>query len=384
MLKSIMIEVRNDEEVVFNEGDQYFDELCMALSKAKHSIHFETYIFNRDQLGHQILTILMRAAARGVKVQLLLDGVGSSQWSVTNAEELRASGVQIHFFHPLPWQKKRRKVWRLPTFRRLALGLFKLNHRNHRKICVIDGEIVFLGSFNVMDQDLSRVNGANAWRETGLRLRGHCVDSYIPVCQEAWNFSLNYYHRKNSHPHYSYFFGNSGLLGSRKERNFYYYDLLDRIRKTKNKIWITSAYFVPDRRVMRYLRNASKRGVDVKLLFPSKSDFFGVKFAMESFYHSLLKADIQVFEYLPSMLHAKILCFDDWVSIGSANLDHRSLFQDLEANAVLTHPENVKLVHEQFFKDLSQSNELDLKTWNKRSLLRRALEIFFRLFKRIL
>ena len=377
-------EVRSAEESVIHNGDQYFDELSLALSKAQRSIHLETYIFNRDQLGQQLLTLLVRAAARGVHVQLLLDGVGSSQWTFRDAEKLRKLGVHIHFFHPLPWQKKNRNIWRFWSLRRITLELFKLNHRNHRKLCLIDNELLFIGSFNVMEQDLERMSGPLAWRETGVKLKGPQIESFLTLCKDAWCFSRNYFRRRNSHPHFSYFFGSNGILESKRERNYYYHELLDRIKQVKDHIWITSAYFVPDRRVIRYLKKAAERGVDVRLLFPSKSDFAGVKFAMEGFYHSLLKANIQVYEYLPSMLHAKILCFDNWVSIGSANLDHRSLFQDLEANAVLTQKKNIKAVHEQFLTDLSVTRKIELSEWKGRSLIRRGLELFFLLFKRLL
>ena len=372
------------EESVIHNGDQYFDELCLALSKAKKSIHLETYIFNRDKLGQQLLTLLVRAAARGVRVQLLMDGVGSSQWTFKEAEKIRALGVHIHFFHPLPWQKKNRSIWRFWRLRKLTLELFKLNHRNHRKLCLIDDETLFAGSFNVMDQDLPRMIGDQAWRETGVRLKGTHIEPFIELTREAWQFSRSYYHRQDSKPHFLYFFGSNGILESRRERNYYYHELLDRIRRVKNHIWITSAYFVPDRRLIRYLKKAAERGVDVRLLFPHKSDFAGVKFAMEGLYHSLLKSNIKIYEYLPSMLHAKILCFDDWVSIGSANLDHRSLFQDLEANVILAQEGNILAVHEQFLRDLSVSRVVDLDEWNDRSYLQKWLELFFLLFRRLL
>lgn len=384
MLKKYMLEGPWTEEIVFNDGDQYFDALVTAVKEANVSIHFESYIFCQDHLGHRLLDELALATQRGVKVQLLLDGVGCNQWSFSDAEKQRNRGIQVLFFHPLPWQNQESSLSRFLNFRNLAQSIYKTNHRNHRKICTIDDEVLFIGSFNVMDEELkNRVTGL-AWRDTGLKLRGQGIQKYINSCQEAWNYSELYQVQKAQHPNFYFFFGKIGLKFAKKDHALFYHELFSRIRQAKTKIWIATPYFVPDWKLLRTLKQSSQNGIDVRLLLPNRSDFFGVKFATESFYDSLLKSGIKIFEYQPSMLHAKIFCVDEWICIGSSNLDHRSLFQDLEANAVVSQHENIRLIYDQFRNDLEHSKTIELSHWKQRPTLQKGFELFFLFFKRML
>jgi cardiolipin synthase len=372
------------EEIVFNTGDAFFENLIQSIALAKTSIHLETYIFDLDVLGLQILNLLSEAGERGVQVRLMLDGVGASNWNLATADHWRRKKVNVRFFHPLAWQKSFKRFWQSLTFRKIALGFSKVNHRNHRKICIIDHQIAFVGSMNISARHLNRVSGTHTWRDTAVRIQGDGVDLLVDACNEAWDFSKNYYRRRRIRRTVEKIFQKIRINCSEAQREVYYQNLVKHLEGTTQRIWITNAYFVPDHAIVTALEVAAERGIDVRLLFPYKSDFFGVKLAMESFYTPLMQAGVQIYEYTPAMLHAKVMILDNWVTVGSSNLDHRSLFQDLEADVILTKAENITLLGEQFLKDLTVSKQVQLVWWKNRSLLHRLLEKLFMRFRAVL
>ena len=143
--------------------------------------------------------------------------------------------------------------------------------------------------------------------------------------------------------------------------------------KAKERIWLTHAYFLPDNFLLKTLKMAAARGVDVKILLPKKSDVFIMPWASETFYRSLIESGVEIYEYLPSVLHAKILIIDDWVSIGSSNLNHRSLLHDLEVDVSLQTQQAKAQVCEQFCEDIKKSDQVSLCDWSQRPWYRRFL-----------
>ena len=357
-------------ETVYIDGDLFFDSLKNSIASAKDFIHLETYIFEQDQTGLTILTLLANAVQRGVRVQLLLDGLGSASWTFTDASLWREKGIELKFFHALPWQKHPSSIWKLLTLKKITLGFFKLNRRNHRKICLIDDNLVFVSSMNISDRHLPSIRGDLAWRDVGVRIqniRNTNINNYFSDAADTWNFSQQHYGQR--------------WRKISKLKKYEYKSLLQHITHAKNKIWITNPYFVPDFRLTRAICKSARNGVDVKILLPNRSDIFGLKFATESFYHALLAFKVEIYEFRPTMLHAKILIVDDWVSVGSFNLDFRSIFYNLETSAVLSDVKNVEIIKRQFAEDLLTSTKIELQSWNERSWIHRGLEKFFLLFQ---
>ncbi len=357
-------------ETIFNNGDDFFKSLIESILKAKDFIHIETYIFEQDSFGSAVLIQLAAAASRGVRVQLLLDGVGSVSWTYASAEIWRQQGVEIKFFHALPWQKHPSAIWKLLTLKKIALGFFKLNRRNHRKVCLVDDQVVFISSMNISDRHLPSIYGQSAWHDIAVKTEGVSNESYCIEARDTWNFSQQHHGRR-------------WHKISRQKKN-HYDQLLQQVRQSKTRIWITNPYFVPDLRLTRALCRSAQSGVDIKILLPSRSDIFGLKFATESFYNALLSCRVEIYEYCSAILHAKILVVDDSVSVGSFNLDFRSIFYNLETSAKLSRIENIQLIERQFLDDIKISNKIELSLWKKRSWFHQQLEKFFLLFQGLL
>lgn len=368
-------------ELIFNDGDSFFKSVIASVESAQHHISIESYIFDFDSLGNHLLDKLAEAAARGVRVRLLVDGVGCSHWSYDEAEALRQRGIEARIFHPLPWQKPSRKFLKSFGFRSFVFGFRKLQRRNHRKVYLFDHQTAYVGSMNVSAVHLQSVNHDRAWRDTGVQVTGSSValldDAFLATWVKAdppWNQRTSRLQKLQQflsklHPRVI-------INETFQERRRHHKGLIQRFGHASERIWITNPYFVPDRHLIRQLKNQAKR-VDIRLILPRKTDFFGVQFAMESCYTKLIKAGVQIHTYLPSMLHAKILIVDQFVSVGSSNLDHLSLFQNYEADVVLGNNDSKQKIYDQFEKDLEKCELLTLDQWRSRPFTHKILEKLF-------
>jgi cardiolipin synthase A/B len=359
------------EETVYHAGEEFFGDLLDAISKARKSIELETYIYDRDRLGNRVAQALSSAAGRGVHVRLLIDGVGSAHWSWAHAAPLAANGVQVRFYHPLPWQHQGGfPLWKYLAPKRIALGLSKLNRRNHRKTCVIDGNTAFAGGMNISARHL----GPKAWRDTAVRVAGEGVREISDSFRHAWVHSrgaLSTWRRRIGPIFQSSWVRTNNDRGERRSE---YDGLLQRIIHSRSRVWITTPYFVPDRALFSALRSAAKSGSDVRLLLPYKSDVWGFKWANHAFYLPLLAAGARIYEYEASILHAKTLLIDDWAQVGSSNMNHRSLLHDLEVDIVLGTTESLHEMESRFLADLASSRQVELRTWRHRPWTERAFE----------
>ena len=354
----------NSREIIFTEGQKHFASLLVDIEKAKHSIDLETYLFRNDTLGQRVATKLSEAAQRGVKVRIMVDGAGSPLWSANFARFLENAGAQTKVFHPFPWQlwDWSRSVVKVPFLLRWIYLILKINFRNHRKVCIFDKKIAYVGSLNISKHHLSKDEGGDAWRDTSVRLSGIDLSELNKAFNAAW------YHRtiKERIREIFHQIRKDPLIRlnySRHRRRILHKDLLRKMRNCKRRIWITNAYFVPDNFLLKRLKEAAHVGTDVRILLPRKSDVPIMPWASSTFYYSLLNAGVRIFEYLPSMLHAKSLIIDDWMLIGSSNLNHRSLVHDLEADLNITSPEGKKALERQFLEDLKNSREVSLDSW---------------------
>ena len=354
----------NYRELVFTEGQKHFDALLADIEKAKYSIDLETYLFHSDALGRQIAVKLAKAAKHGVVVRIMVDGAGSPFWSANFARFLESAGAKTKVFHPFPWQlwDWSRSIVKLPFLMKWIYLILKINLRNHRKVCIIDKKIAYIGSLNISKHHLSKAEGGDAWRDTSVRLSGINLEELIKAFDAAW------YHRtiKERLREIFHQIRRDPLIRlnySRNRRRILYKDLLRKMANCNRRIWITNAYFVPDNFLLKRLQEAARADIDVRILLPRKSDVPIMPWASSTFYYSLLNSGVRIFEYLPSMLHAKSLIIDDWMLIGSSNLNHRSLIHDLEADINITSPEAKKTLDQQFLEDLKNSREVSLNSW---------------------
>jgi cardiolipin synthase len=372
---------RWEEETLFTEGDRFFNEILQSIARAQKSIKIETYIFELDSLGKKILQALGDAADRGVSVKLMIDGAGCSEWTAEDAFQYRKRRFEIRFFHPLVWQRRHSRLWTYLNLAKVIRGLSLMNHRNHRKVFLFDDQIAYVGSMNVTSKNLNQVQGEKAWRDCSVRIQGPGVGVLHESFDEAWTYYQNYslrYFRINQP---TYEFPLLNMNRTIRQRRHYYHRILKRLYTSKNEILITNPYFIPTWRLRRILKSAVSNNVRVVTLFPHESDFIGVKFAMESFYTGLLRSGIEIHEYLPSMLHSKILITDHRAILGSSNLNSRSLKLDLEVDVEITNPENIALLKELFNQDLLKSKKISLHEWRSRPISRKALENLFIVFR---
>jgi cardiolipin synthase A/B len=342
------------KETVFAEAGRYFAALLQDIEQAAGHIDFETYIFDLDPLGRKVADSLAAASRRGVSVRLLLDGAGSPTSSGTLAWQLSRAGAQVRIYNPLPWNVHQWK-WTgppLPWLTKLQRLFERMHSRNHRKICMIDHRIAWIGSFNVSQLHLAKAQGGQDWRDTALRLEGFDMQHLLHAFNSAWGDDRHFIPLR--------IFSPTNIRSNHMHRRALRRDLLKHIGQAHSRIWITNAYFVPITSILRYLKKAARRGVDVRILLPGNSDLFFMPWASAVFYQTLLKAGVRIYEYNSGMLHAKIMILDDWVTVGSSNIDYLSFFRNLEAEVVVSLPETKKTIADQFLHDLTQAGELTI------------------------
>lgn len=343
-----------ESEKIFFDGDSFFESLCKDISTAQKSIYLETYIFFNDALGQRISKLLIDAARRGVDVKVIVDGVGSPFWKFFFQSSLENAGVKCKIFHRVPFNIASHFPMLFTNFRLLFTHLEK---RNHRKLWIIDEKIGYVGSMNVAAYHLKEFNGDSAWRDTGAKVSGTAVSTLTDSFQTTWESSLFSIQSQIN--------GSSlvRVYNSRKKKRALYKDFLNKIETAQERIWLTTAYFVPNGSLLKKLTEAAKRNVDIIILTTEKTDVFIIRWLRAAFYYGLLKAGAKIFEYKPSILHAKCALIDDFAIVGSTNLNSRSFFRDLELDIVLKKPESLDSIEDQFVKDLRLSTEIKKSDW---------------------
>jgi len=363
------------EKLVF-DGDDYFEQLIHSIDQAERSVDFEVYIFSHDEVGIAVSESLARAASRGVKVRLLVDGVGSLTWIGKQGSRLFDRGVRIRVFHPIYKISSIAKwFWhtgfRGSTHDERRKFFWRLNRRTHRKLCVVDHEHAWVGSMNVCSTHCHAPSRAHCWRDTAARVEGLGIRDLEIAFEYAWvrshslagkrQFRDQMIKRLIINPLKAAVVQSSELVRLnytlRLRRNITR-DLLDRISNAKSRIWLTTPYLAPPASILRALARASNGGVDVRILVPRKSDVFFMPWIANAFYRPLIEKNVKIYEYLPRFLHAKCMIIDDWAIIGTSNMNRRSLIHDLEVDVVISHPETREELTNQFLRDLKSTEEI--------------------------
>lgn len=340
---------------LYIEGDQLFDAMLSAIAQAQKQVWMETYIFADDEIGQRFAYALAERARAGVQVRLLVDAVGSLfQFYRRLASELEQSGVELRHFH--------RWNWREPL---------RYNRRNHRKLLVIDGREAFLGGFNIHRQSSQDYFGLARWRDTHASFRGELA------CQAGEIFNTFWQGEKQNlaiHDEFSINILVPNQSRSCRQRLACIYD--DFLHNAKQQVCLTTPYFVPDHRTQKAFLSAAKRGVKVRLLVPHNPDIRLVRWAANAVYARLLDAGVEIYEYLPRMLHAKVAIVDEqWATLGTANLDYRSLFQNYELNLLSKDPDLCRRLQQQFEFDVTQASEVNATRWRQRRWVPRLAEL---------
>ncbi len=345
---------------LIGEGRAAFAAMLEAIDGARSSVFLEMYIFAADDTGRQFRDRLAAAARRGARVMVLVDAWGS--WGTPAAfwGPLREAGGELRLFHP---------------FRR---GL--LPFRNHRKLLLVDDEVAWLGGMNVADEYRTGRRGEAPWRDFVLGIQGPEVArlhrSFLrmwvraerPLLRAAF-FRRRPSERNGSGERVSLFAsgpGETARLALQAHREV--------IRAARSRVDLAMGYFFPPGRILRELRRAVGRGVRVRLLVPRRSDLPAVRWASRGIYGRLLRMGVEIYEYLPTMLHAKLAVADEVVIIGSANLDLRSDRLNHELTAVIRDPPLADAARGEFERDLGRAERVDYGAWRRRPLFDKIRE----------
>ncbi len=343
------------------DGEQFFPAMQQAIGLARRYILLEIYLFESGRVADEFINTLLAATARGVTVYLLLDDFGAYKLASRDRQRLRSGGVRLSFYNPLHYGTLRRNLF-----------------RDHRKLLVVDGHIAFTGGAGITDNFNTR-NNPYGWHEVMLRIAGPCAADWQQLFEQTWNnwasppLALPAPHTSNYpglHP--------GRVVLNAPSRMELKRTLIKHIRSAERRIWLATAYFIPSWKIKRLLRRAVHHGTDVRLLLPGPlTDHPAVRHAGRRFYAGLLRNGVRIYEYQPRFLHAKVLLCDDWVSIGSSNIDRWNLRWNLEANQELTDLGLAADVEKLFEKDFADSLEIRYETWFHRPWHRRLLEWFW-------
>jgi cardiolipin synthase len=381
---------RWEKEKIYFKGGDYYRDLLSALQRAKKSVDFEVYIFEKGILGDRVVAALLQAARRGVKVRVLVDGIGSPDFASHYGPQLTEGGVPFRVYRSWHWFISSSfhaiRLWSLfASLRKVGEFWTWGKHRDHRKFCVVDGKKVWMGSFNVSDWHLEKIKGGKVWRDTGIFLSGLKSLVFGLAFQLAWEDKFGSRTRNEYRGLLSRWLsmevqgGPIWITGTHKLRRLYRRELFKRFQAARKRIWVIAPYFVPTGVLLRALAGAARGGREVVLILPGHSDVPMVRWVSMAYYPYLLRAGCRIFEYQKGILHAKTLLVDGWSLVGSSNLDQRSLRKDLEINVVPRDPETLRALERQFKLDLRQSGEVTLADMKRKSVLARVLSwMFFR------
>jgi cardiolipin synthase len=369
---------------LLQDGPVTYKAMFAAIGKAKNHINVESYIIENDEVGRQFADLLIERQTQGVQVNLIYDSIGAMGTPKLFFDRLKQAGVAVLEFSPInPLLLK--KSW-------------TPNHRDHRKLLVVDGRTAFLGGINISSvyssgsagvRDMEPADPAIGWRDTDIQIDGPVVSEFQKLFIQTWN-------KQRGAPlaQKDYFPTIAPqakdlvrAIGSTPDDPYsqIYLTLISAITNAEHQVSIANAYFVPDPQLRKALLDAAGRGVDVRLILPGNSDSAAVLYAGRSYYSELLKGGVKIFERRGAMLHVKTAIVDGvWSCVGSSNLDWRSALDNDEINAVILGREFAQQMQLAFAKDVEASDAIELETWQQRPLVPRLKEWTARLWGRLL
>jgi len=340
---------------ILNNGEATFEAIFKSIENARHHIHLEYYIIDDDETGNRLKNLLIKKSLQGVDVRLIIDDVGSWGLKKKFLNELSNAGVEVY-----PFMKVR--------FPRLTS---RVNYRNHRKIAIIDGKEGFTGGINFADRYKYGLKKIGPWRDTHLKIEGDAVACLQVIFAADWFFvshknleGKNYYLPFSEKPGVPVQVAASGPDSDWESIGQAFFTA---ISCAKKNVYITTPYLIPPLSILTALKTAALGGIDVRIIIPEKSDARISKWGSFSFVQELLEAGVRVYFYQAGFIHSKLLMVDSIVaSVGTTNLDFRSIETNFEVNAFLYDEKVTKALEHHFKNDLESSREIMLEEWIKR------------------
>lgn len=377
--------VVGNQVTLLQNGPATYAAMRRAILQAKHSINLETFIFADDEVGREFAALLMDRSRNGVQVNVIYDALGSLRTSQSLFDEMRAANIAVLPFNPI------RLLRHLPGR--------SLEHRDHRKLLVVDGRLAITGGVNLTSDYTHGLSSGGRpqpnngegilWRDTDIEIQGPAVAQCQQLFVDTW-----FRQTGKLLPKAEYFptLHRQGhdlveVIGSTPDApvSAIYLTLLVAIHNAQKNVWLTDAYFVPDQQFVRDLSATARRGVDVELDLPHVTDHPIVVYASRSHYTTLLESGGKIYERSDALLHAKTATIDGiWSTVGSANLDWWSFARDNEINVVVLSPSFAQQMEMMFKADREQSEQIELSAWRHRGMWERAHEWLARLIQPLL
>lgn len=346
------------------DGPQFFQQMLLRINAAQQQVDLELYLVESGVCSTVLLSALCAAAQRGAQVRCLFDDFGTQGLNGADRQRLSEAGVQVQWYNPL----------------RFKHGLRNF-HRDHRKLLLVDQQFAFVGGTGSTDEFWLPTLNSSPWHEVMVEISGPLVADWQQLFDRQWRATQAWTAWRPrlplrlkslpAIPAAGHGLGRVAFADASQHRDILL-SLVRALRGAKQRIWLATPYFLPTWRVRRTLRQAARRGVEVRLLLAGQhTDHPPVRFAGQRYYASLLKAGVHIHEYQPRFLHLKMVLVDDWVSVGSCNFDHWNLRFNLDANLEALDPAFTASVAASFKADFADSEEITLHAWRARPWWRR-------------
>ena len=347
-----------------------------SINRARSYVLLEMYLVESGAVLTRFIDALRDAAARDVQVRLMMDDFGSIKLKKRDRERLVHRNIRITYYNKLPSHNT------LYNFFRIVL-LHKEHslYRNHRKLLLVDGAAAYVGGTGLVDAFDPPGHPERRWRETMVGIRGPVVADWLQLFSETWQkCSPQLLELPDT--------GAPASTGTQRGRitvneieaySEVLLSLTNRMSNARERIWFSTAYFVPRWRIRRQLKRAATSGIDVRLLLPGPiTDHPAVRYISHRLYGRLMSNGVRIFEYQPRFLHAKCVICDGWVAIGSSNFDRWNLRWNLEANQEISDPRFAEQVCTMFEQDFANSREYTIERWKRHSVFSRVRQWFWK------
>lgn len=369
---------RNTSTKYYPVGEEVLPDMLAALESAEHFIFMEYFIVEEGVMFNPILEILKKKAAQGVDVRFIYDDFGCvTTLPAKYYEKLQSWGIQCVKFNPL-----------YPVMSVI------MNNRDHRKIMVIDGKIGFTGGINLADEYINEVERFGYWKDSGFRMEGEAVWSFTIMFLEMWSYIT-----KTKEEDYEKFrpgvyqtepFVCDGYVQPYDDNPLDYEDsgenvYMNILNRAKEYVYIYTPYLIPDHEMIKSLQNAAKSGIDVRIMMPGIPDKKLVYWMGQSYYKELLECGVKIYQYKPGFVHSKcFVCDDEIATVGSINVDYRSLYLHFECGVWMYQSAAVSQVREDFEKTLNDCEEITMEFCRRRPAVIRAILAVCKVFAPLL